>query len=114
MDLAATGPLLARRYTGRFRRTLVCATRLGSQHPRAPAAGETLQLEGLKPRPPRCCSAMPSSWQTSRCMAWCCTSWDKDLAPIDALGLQPESINVTPRGLLVRFGACHCSESLLF
>ena len=29
---------------------------------------------------------------------------DKDLAPIDALGLQPESINVTPRGLLVRFG----------
>lgn len=29
---------------------------------------------------------------------------DKDLALADGMGLQPESITVTPRGLLVRFG----------
>lgn len=106
MDLAATGPLLARRYTGVFDVDFGLRYEAQDRSIRAHRLQvNALQLEGLKPQAAALLQRYAQQLADQSLHGVVLHQLqDKDLAPIDALGLQPESINVTPRGLLVRFG----------
>ncbi|MBS0292378.1 MAG: DUF1439 domain-containing protein [Proteobacteria bacterium] len=106
-DLAAFGPLLSRRHMGLFDVDFALRYEPTDRSIRAYRLHvNTLRIDGLR---------SPASELLQRYGQQLADQSlrevvlhqlrDKDLAPIDRLGLQPESISVTPRGLLVRFGA---------
>ncbi|MBS0508460.1 MAG: DUF1439 domain-containing protein [Proteobacteria bacterium] len=106
LDLAASGPLLARRHNGVLDVDFGLRYEAADRSIRAHNLQlKALRVDGLKPQ----ATALLQQYgqqladQSLRGVVLHQLQ-DKDLAPIDALGLQPESINVTPRGLLVRFG----------
>lgn len=106
LDLAATGPLLARRYTGWL--DVDFGLRYEPEDRSIRAHGlqvNALRLDGLAPQAGALLQryARQLADQSLRGVVLHQLR-DKELAPIDRLGLQPESISVTPRGLQVRFG----------
>ena len=98
MDLAATGPLLARRYTGVFDVDFGLRYEAQDRSIRAHQLQvNALQLEGLKPQAAALLQRYAQQLADQSLHGVVLHQLqDKDLAPIDALGLQPESINVTP------------------
>ena len=107
LDLAASGPLLARSYTGLFDVDFGLCYEPQDRSIRAHNLQvNTLRLDGLKPQAAALLQRYAQQLADQSLQGVVLHQLrGKDLAPIDTLGLQPESINVTPRGLLVRFGA---------
>lgn len=105
-DLAASGPLLSRRQTGLFDVDFALRYEPADRSIRAHKLQvNTLRLDGLKPQAAALLQRYgPQLAEQSLREVVLHQLRDKDLAPIDRLGLQPEGISVTPRGLLVRFG----------
>jgi len=106
-DLAATGPLLSRRHTGLFDVDFALRYEPKDRSIRAYRLRvNTLRIDGLKPQAAALLQHYGQQLADQSLREVVLHQLrDKDLASIDALGLQPESISVTPRGLLVRFGA---------
>lgn len=106
-DLAATGPLLARRHTGLFDVDFALRYEPTDRSIRAHKLHvNSLRIDGLRPQAAELLQRYGQQLADQSLREVVLHQLrDKDLASIDALGLQPESISVTPRGLLVRFGA---------
>ena len=106
LDLAATGPLLARRYTGVFDVDFGLRYEAADRSIRAHNLQvKALRVDGLKPQAEALLQQYGQQLADQSLRGVVLHQLrDKDLAAIDGLGLQPESISVTPRGLLVRFG----------
>ncbi|MBS0608704.1 MAG: DUF1439 domain-containing protein [Proteobacteria bacterium] len=106
-DLAATGPLLSRRHTGLFDVDFALRYEPTDRSIRAYRLRvNTLRIDDLKPQAAALLQHYGQQLADQSLREVVLHQLrDKDLASIDALGLQPESISVTPRGLLVRFGA---------
>ena len=105
-DLAATGPLLARRHTGLFDVDFALRYEPADRSIRAYKLHvNTLRIDGLKSPAAELLQRYGQQLADQSLREVVLHQLrDKDLAPIDRLGLQPETITVTPRGLLVRFG----------
>lgn len=105
-DLAATGALLARRHTGVFDVDFALRYEPTDRSIRAYRLHvNALRLDGLKPQASELLQRYGQQLAEQSLREVVLHQLrDKDLAPIAAMGLQPESISVTPRGLLVRFG----------
>ncbi|MBS0493932.1 MAG: DUF1439 domain-containing protein [Proteobacteria bacterium] len=105
-DLAASGPLLARPHPGVFDVDFGLRYEATDRTIRAHNLQvNALRLEGLKPQAALLLQRYGQQLADQSLREVVLHQLrDKDLAPIDRLGLQPESINVTASGLLVRFG----------
>lgn len=105
-DLVATGPLLARRHTGLFDVDFALRYEPADRSIRAHKLHvNTLRIDGLRPPAAELLQRYgPQLAEQSLREVVLHQLRDKDLAPITRMGLQPEGISVTPRGLLVRLG----------
>ena len=106
IDLVATGPLLARAHPGSLDVDFGLRYEATDRTIRAyDLHVNALRLDGLKPQASEMLQRYGQQLADQSLREVVLHQLrDKDLASIDALGLQPESISVTPRGLLVRFG----------
>ena len=106
LDLAATGPLLARSHGGVFDVDFGLRYEPADRSIRAhDLRVNALRLDGLKPQAAALLQRYGQQLADQALRGVVLHQLrDKDLAAIDSLGLQPESITVTPRGLQVRFG----------
>lgn len=106
LDLAATGPLLARRHTGVLDVDFGLKYEATDRSIRAHNLQlKALRVDGLKPQAAALLQQYGQQLADQSLRGVVLHQLrPKDLATVEGLGLQPESISVTPRGLLVRFG----------
>lgn len=106
LDLLAAGPLLARSHTGLLDVDFGLRYEAADRSIRAHDLRlNTLRVDGLKPQAAALLQRYGQQLADQSLGGVLLHQLrDKDLAPLDALGLQPQSISVTPRGLLVGFG----------
>ena len=107
LDLAATGPLLAQRHGGLFDVDFGLRYEPTDRSIRAHQLHvNALRVDGLRPQAAALLQRYGQQLADQSLREVVLHRLrDKDLASVHALGLQPEAISVTPRGLLLRFGA---------
>lgn len=106
-DVQANGPLLRRSYSGTFDVDFALRYEPSDRTLRAhDLRVNALRLDGLKPHAAQALAAYGQQLADQSLHEVVLHQLrPKDLALADTLGVQPESLTVTPQGLVVRFGA---------